>query len=101
MSVIRIITNFNIDIEFTVAPFYKRLIAWALDLILQVFYLVIATRFLQWISRGMDGGTDTDYNLWGISLGLLLPFLLYHIVCEVTMNGQSIGKKLMHIRVVN
>lgn len=101
MPVIKVATNFNIDLEFNSAPFHKRLIAWALDLVLQVFYLIIATRFLQSMMRNMDPTIDNDYNLWAIVLLLLLPFLLYHISCEIFMNGQSIGKKLMRIRVVN
>jgi uncharacterized RDD family membrane protein YckC len=101
MSTIRIATNFNIDIEFTAAPFHKRLIAWALDLILQVVYLIIASRFLKVLIQRMDPSKDNDYNLWAIVLVLLLPFLLYHVVCEITMNGQSIGKKIMNIKVVN
>lgn len=101
MSTIKIATNFNIDLEFTSAPFHKRLIAWALDLILQVFYLIIAARFLKWLMLHMNNSRDNDYNLWAIVLLLLLPFLLYHVVCEITMNGQSIGKKLMNIQVVN
>ena len=32
---------------------------------------------------------------------LFLPILLYHPIMEITMNGQSLGKKIMGIRVVN
>ncbi|MEQ1678171.1 MAG: RDD family protein, partial [Chitinophagaceae bacterium] len=32
---------------------------------------------------------------------LLLPIMLYHVVLEITMNGQSIGKKVMGLRVVD
>src|SRR5438309_4581314 len=101
MSVIRIATNFNIELEFTAASFGRRLIAWALDLLLQVFYLIVAFRFLRWLMQGMNPSNDNDYNLWAIMLLLMLPFFLYHLVCEVTMNGQSIGKRIMGIRVVN
>ena len=101
MSVIRIATNFNIELEFTAALFGRRLIAWTLDLLLQIFYLIIAARFLRWLMRGMDPGTGSDYNLWAIVLVLMLPFFLYHLVCELTLNGQSIGKRIMSIRVVN
>lgn len=101
MSVIRVATNFNIDLEFTAAPFGKRLIAWALDLLLQVFYLLIASRFLRWLMQRLDPSSDNDYNLWAIVLILMLPFFLYHFVCEVLMNGQSIGKRIVGIRVVN
>ena len=101
MSVVRIATNFNIDLEFTLAPFHKRLIAWALDMVVQIIYLVIAFRFLRWLTSVMETSTENDYNQWAIVLLLLLPFLLYHVVCEIVMNGQSIGKKLLNLRVVH
>lgn len=101
MSVIRIGTTFNIDLEFTAAPFGRRLLAWALDLLLQIFYLLIAFRFLHWIMRGMDPSSDNDYNLWAVMLLLMLPFFIYHFVCELLMNGQSLGKRITGIRVVN
>jgi uncharacterized RDD family membrane protein YckC len=44
---------------------------------------------------------DDSYDAWAITLLFFLPFLLYHPVLEITMTGQSIGKKLMKIRVVN
>lgn len=101
MSVIRIATNFNIELEFAAAPFGRRLIAWSLDLLLQIFYLLIAGRFLRWVMRGLDPNSHSDYNLWAIVLVLMVPFFLYHLVCELTMDGQSVGKRIMSIRVVN
>jgi uncharacterized RDD family membrane protein YckC len=101
MSVIRVATTFNIDLEFTAAPFGRRLVAWALDLLLQVFYLLIASRFLRWVMQQIDPSSDSDYNLWAVVLLLMLPFFLYHFVCELLMNGQSVGKRIMGIRVVN
>lgn len=101
MSTIRIATHFNIELEFEAAPFHRRLFAWALDLLIQVFYLIIATKFINSVARRMSYDEDTAYNLWAVSLFLTLPFFLYHVVSEITLNGQSIGKKLMDIRVVN
>jgi uncharacterized RDD family membrane protein YckC len=101
MSVVRIGTNFNIDIEFISPAFYRRLLAWVLDLVVQVFYLVIATRFYTWYIRNSGNGIDSSYNQQWLVLILLLPFLLYHLVIEITMNGQSIGKKIMGIKVIS
>lgn len=101
MSTIRIATSFNIDLEFEVAPFHRRLFAWVMDLIIQVFYLVMATKFYIWLAAKVGRNEDAAYNLWAVSLFLMLPFFLYHVVCEITLNGQSIGKKIMNIRVVN
>jgi uncharacterized RDD family membrane protein YckC len=101
MAVIQIATNFNIDLSFEAAPFHKRLLAWILDLFIQIFYLVLAARFLKWLIRGMDNNVNSSYNMWGLILLLLLPFFTYHVVCEILFSGQSIGKKLMSLRVVN
>jgi uncharacterized RDD family membrane protein YckC len=101
MSVIHVTTTFNIDLEFAAAPFGRRLVAWSLDLLLQVFYLLIASRLLRWLMQRLDPTSDNDHNLWAVVLILLLPFFLYHFVCELLMAGQSVGKRIMGIRVVN
>ena len=101
MSIVRIATNFNIDIEFTAPPFYRRLLAWAIDIVIQIFYLVVAIRFLRSISEGLNYNEDHEVMMNAISMVLILPFLLYHVVMEITMKGQSIGKKIMGIKVVS
>lgn len=104
MSTVRIATNFNLDIEFTSPPFYRRLVSWVVDLLVQIFYFMLAIRFFRYLSSTLSAGSDdvdTSYNLQFIWLMLMVPFLVYHLVCEVTMNGQSIGKKLMGIKVIS
>jgi hypothetical protein len=75
MSVVRIPTNFNIDIEFTAPPFHRRLFAWMLDLVIQIFYIVVAMRMLNRIAR-VSFGRDDDGNMkmWAVSLLFFLPF---------------------------
>lgn len=99
MSVVRIATHFNIDIEFTAPPFHRRLFAWIIDVVVQVLYLVVAIKFLGFVTSNMRG--DDTMKILAISLLLLLPFLLYHVVLEITMDGQSIGKKIMGIKVIS
>jgi uncharacterized RDD family membrane protein YckC len=101
MSIVRIATNFNIDIEFTAPPFYRRLFAWVMDIVIQVFYLIVALRFMSWIAAAFPGAEDSSMRMWAISLLLFLPFLLYHVILEITMDGQSIGKKIMGIKVIS
>lgn len=102
MSIVRIATNFNIDIEFTAPPFYRRLFAWVLDIVIQVFYLVVALRLLNSVQRAFfSRASDGSMKMWAVSLLFFLPFLLYHVVMEVTMNGQSMGKKIMGIKVIS
>lgn len=102
MSVVRIPTNFNIDIEFTAPPFHRRLFAWMLDLVIQIFYIVIAMRMLNRIARiFFNRDDDVNMKMWAVSLLFFLPFLLYHVLMEITMGGQSIGKKIMGIKVIS
>ena len=96
MSVIRIMTNFNIDLEFPAAPFHRRLMAWIIDIVILFIYIRIAFEFLTWFSKQVN-----ETSMWIVFLILLLPFLTYHLICEIMMNGQSFGKKIMGIRVVN
>jgi uncharacterized RDD family membrane protein YckC len=101
MSTIKVATNFNIDIEFIAPPFYRRLVAWAIDMIVLIFYVVVASKFSSWFNDQLHYSEDNYVTRWAMSLLLILPFLLYHVVLEITMNGQSIGKKIMGIKVVS
>ena len=102
MAAIKVPTSFNIDVEFEIPEFYRRLIALLIDFLIEYFYFRIALEFYKSIARGsnfMDA--DTSYNLQALVVLLFLPLLIYHVVLEITMNGQSVGKKIMSLRVVN
>jgi uncharacterized RDD family membrane protein YckC len=101
MAVIKVPTNFNIDVEFEIPEFYRRLVSLLIDVVIEYFYLRIAGEIYKSILSNSGRDTDSLYDLQAVGLLLLLPVLLYHILMEVTMNGQSIGKKVMGIRVVN
>ena len=102
MSVIKVPTTFNIDLEFEIPEFHRRLFAWLIDVVIQIIYYWAAIAIL---SRSVSTrdllSQDTQYNLWGLYMMIIVPIFTYHLICEVTMNGQSIGKKILGIRVVN
>lgn len=98
---VRIATNFNIDIEFESPPFYKRLLAWVIDLLVQVFYLILASRLYSAYFDGASMSEDAQYDMHFLSIIMLVPFFVYHLVCEITMSGQSIGKKIMGVKVIS
>lgn len=95
MTTVKLDTGFNIEVEFRAAPFYKRLFAWLIDII--VCWLLV---------KGLAALTGIPSffvwtNVWEIN-GLLisLPVLFYHLFCEVAMNGRSVGKLALNCRVV-
>lgn len=102
MGTIKIPTNFNIELEFEVPEFYRRLLALIFDFIIEFFYFRIAIEIYISIIRSSNIlDEDTQYNLWSVKLLLFLPIMIYHVVLEITMNGQSIGKRIMGLRVVD
>ena len=101
MAVIKVPTNFNIEVDFEVPEFYRRLLSLFIDVLIEYFYLRIAGEIFSSIERSGGWGRDSQYNMQAIGLLLFLPILLYHPIMEITMNGQSLGKKIMGIRVVN
>ena len=93
---IRIMTNFNIELEFPAAPFHRRLFAWVIDIIILFFYGWLSAQMINWFDSNVGNRSSLS-----VFIVLLIPLLTYHFICEATMNGQSFGKKIMAIRVVN
>lgn len=99
MSIIQIATPFNIDLEFEIAEFHKRLFAYIIDFVLLLIYFIVMKNLYY-----PDNYYDADYLQSHIGIDILtisLPMLLYSLVSEVLMHGQTIGKKLMGIRVIS
>jgi len=102
MGKINIPTTFNIDLEFEAAPFPARMFAWIIDFLIQVFYIIIAINIYAKLASGYDRwDAAAGYDMWALELLLILPVFVYHLLCEIFWNGQSIGKKLLKLRVVN
>lgn len=102
MPVIKVPTTFNIDLEFEIAEFHRRFFAWIIDVIVQIIYLRIAFKVASlFISDQTNLSEDGQYNIWGIQNLIMVPVFLYYLICESTMNGQTIGKKIVGIRVVD
>lgn len=102
MSVIKVPTSFNIEVEFEIPEFYRRLVALLIDITIEFFYYKIAEQiFLSILNSSNIWSEDVQHNLGAVALILVVPIMVYHVVLEITMNGQSIGKKIMGMRVVH
>ena len=99
MSVIKIATNFNIDIEMPVAPFHKRLIAWMIDVVVLLLYIFFTSRFISYLSANSNVLPGEAENVLVVMM-IIIPVFTYHLFCEVLTNGQSIGKRIMNLRVI-
>lgn len=96
MSIISIGTAFNIDLEFEIAEFHKRLLAYIIDFVLLIIFLY-SMKFVLYKGLISDEEKSVGLDILIISL----PMLLYSLLTELWMNGQTVGKKIMGIRVIS
>ncbi|WP_294286256.1 RDD family protein [uncultured Chryseobacterium sp.] len=101
MSQIAINTSQNVNINFNTASVGDRMIAFILDLLIQVAYTIaIFYIFFNILDLGsLLNGLD-PWSIRAVYIILLFPTFIYPLVLESLMEGQTPGKKIMKIRVV-
>ncbi len=96
MAIIRVATSFNVDLDFEIAPFHKRLLAYFIDFSLLICYLYVIKYILYgFLDLNMKENMGMDIIV------ISIPMLLYPFCSELFLNGQSVGKKIMKIRVMS
>jgi uncharacterized RDD family membrane protein YckC len=88
---ITIETTQNVRIEYEIASIGERVLASIVDTFIMIAYVVAVVLIIQGL--GIEPGM-------ALLVILYLPILLYDLVCETNMNGQTFGKKAMKTRVV-
>jgi uncharacterized RDD family membrane protein YckC len=97
MQTIRITTSQNIDIDYEVAGLGERIVARLIDL-----GIFIVLYFLGLILGIVGGIYEHSETMIYIAMGVyLFALAFYDLACEIFGNGQSLGKKVMKIRVVS
>lgn len=96
MGIIQIATAFNIDLEFEIAEFHKRLLAYFIDFFIMLIYLY-SMKFILYEQFLLNWEANKGLDILIISL----PMLLYSFLAELWFNGQTVGKKIMAIRVIS
>jgi uncharacterized RDD family membrane protein YckC len=101
MSQIAINTSQNVNINFNIASVGDRMIAFILDLLIKVAYVIaILYTFFNLLDLGyLLNGLD-QWSVVAVYTLLLFPTAIYPIILESLMEGQTPGKKVMKIRVV-
>jgi uncharacterized RDD family membrane protein YckC len=81
----------NVQIEHPVASVGERIVSTFLDFLFMSAYLIMML-LISGISK------SSGYLYWFI---VFLPVISYHLLFEVFMEGQSLGKTIMKIKVMN
>ncbi|SHJ83820.1 RDD family protein [Pseudozobellia thermophila] len=93
MEQFQIETAQNISIDQNTAHLGDRMLAYLIDSLIITAYLIVM--FFLLVSLDLDFGDS-----WVFYLIMSLPAFLYYVLFESLLDGQTIGKKLMQVRVV-
>lgn len=96
METVGIETAQNVVLHQEVASLGDRMVAYLIDSLVKIAWFL----FLGVIAFGAMSVIDNSYGLLIVLVILaLIPYLFYHLVSELLMDGQSIGKRARKIRV--
>lgn len=101
MSQIAINTSQNVNINFNTASVGERMLAFIIDLLIRVAYVVVILYLffnildLGYLLNGLD-----EWSVRAVYIIITFPTYIYPVVLESLMEGQTPGKRLMKIRVV-
>jgi len=101
MSELSINTTQNVKINFIAASVGERLGAFFIDLFIMICYgTAISIIVFNWLQLGRVMDNLDPWSRGSIFLILYLPVIVYSLVFESVFEGQSLGKKVVKIKVV-
>lgn len=102
MKKIKITTPENIEVEYSLAGLGSRIAAAAIDSLIQFAILLLLGIAIVFIVRSAPEFWEEYYG-WIIGISLIIFALIsygYFIAMELTMNGQTLGKKVLGLRAI-
>lgn len=101
MSELSINTTQNVKINFIAATVGERLGAFFIDLFIMISYATVLSIILfSWLNLGPLMNNLDEWSKGAILIILYSPIIVYSLVLESVFEGQSLGKKLVKIKVV-
>lgn len=91
MQTIQVRTTQNVFIQYPLASVGDRILAYLFDRVVVIAFMIALGTFLFYTNARNEW-------IWIVLLGF--PYLFYSVFFEVFMNGQTLGKYLLKIRVI-
>jgi uncharacterized RDD family membrane protein YckC len=91
---ISIQTAHNVSIEYAVASVADRILAVLVDGVVQLAYVFMIIFLLSYFPNFISN------ELWVLVIILYLPIIFYELVSEIALEGQTLGKKALNIKVI-
>lgn len=100
MSELSINTTQNVNINFTAASIGQRILAFGVDLLVMISYSIVIGIFLNYSGLSDAMGNMDRWSVAAIMIIIFSPITFYSIFQESLFEGQTLGKRLLKIKVV-
>jgi uncharacterized RDD family membrane protein YckC len=94
MNTIKVRTTQNVEVEYAIASLGDRILAHLIDGAVYFGWFMVGVMVMQ----GLE--LENRDMIVPLSLFITLPVLFYKLLCEIFLQGQSLGKKARDIKVI-
>lgn len=101
MVELQINTTQNVNINFTAASVGERILAWGIDWLIKVAYIIVIYQIMFKLLKIDEFIQDMDFwSQIAIVFVFYLPVVFYSLLFETLLDGQTPGKRILKIKVV-
>lgn len=101
MVELQINTTQNVNINFTAASVGERILAWGIDWLFKIAYIIVAYQIMFKILKFDEMVKNMDnWSQIAVFLMFYLPVIFYSLLFETLLDGQTPGKRIIKIKVV-
>lgn len=100
MNQLSITTTQNVTINFTAASVGDRIIGQLLDILVIVAYIISISYILDYLGFSDNLDFNDSWSTRAVSIMIFSPVIIYSLVQESLWEGQTIGKKIMKMKVI-
>lgn len=101
MPELQVNTTQNVNINFTAATVGERILAYGIDLIIKIAYTIVVFQiFFNLMNIESKTRNWDNWSILALIIVVLSPVLFYTLVFESLLDGQTIGKRLLKIKVI-
>ncbi|MFC4739759.1 RDD family protein [Flavobacterium ponti] len=100
MSQLSITTTQNVTINFTAASVGSRIAGQLLDILVLIAYSVVMYYIIDISGLDKNFGSMDGWSVSAIMIMLFSPVIFYTLLLESLWEGQTIGKKIMKMKVI-
>lgn len=100
MNQLSITTTQNVNINFTAASVGDRIIGQLLDTLVKVAYIISVSYILEAAELSVYLDFKDPWSSMAIGIMIFSPVIIYSLIQESFWEGQTIGKKIMKMKVI-